>query len=249
MAINLDIAIITMGSSSFQTGQFFRQIKKLFGIKSPDPFSRVSFSQEGEDLILSRFMEPREKGWYVDVGAHHPKRYSNTYLFYLKGWSGLNIDAMPGSMSEFKRLRPRDINIETAVAEHEHMLTYHVFNVTALNTFDETLAADREKRSQSHIVEKLQVKCRRLDNILDEYLPENQHIDFMSVDAEGMDLEVLRSNDWNRFRPEYLVAECMEPRKLAMDDNPIVAYLKNERYTPVAKCFNSVIFYTQEFSK
>src|SRR4051794_14772116 len=71
-------------------------------------FPKASYSQEGEDMILRRFFEEHGKGFYVDVGAHHPKRFSNTYSFYKQGWSGINIDAMPGSMARFRRVRPRD---------------------------------------------------------------------------------------------------------------------------------------------
>ena len=54
--------------------------------------SLLSFSQEGEDLILNRFLGKKEKGFYVDIGAHDPKRFSNTNIFYERGWTGINID-------------------------------------------------------------------------------------------------------------------------------------------------------------
>ena len=57
-----------------------------------------SYAQEGEDLILYRMIYGKiDKGFYVDVGAHHPKRFSNTYFFYRKGWRGINVEPMPGS--------------------------------------------------------------------------------------------------------------------------------------------------------
>ena len=59
---------------------------------------QYSFSQEGEDLVLARIFEGKKNGFYVDIGAHHPTRFSNTHYFYRRGWSGINIDAMPGSM-------------------------------------------------------------------------------------------------------------------------------------------------------
>lgn len=60
----------------------------------------------------SKSFRKKKIGFYVDVGAHHPMRFSNTYFFYRMGWSGINIDAMPGSMKEFKKYRRRDINLE-----------------------------------------------------------------------------------------------------------------------------------------
>lgn len=76
-----------------------------------------SYAQEGEDMILHRIFERQSVGFYVDVGAHHPFRFSNTYLFYQKGWRGINIDAMPNSMRLFNRFRPRDINLECGISK------------------------------------------------------------------------------------------------------------------------------------
>lgn len=79
-------------------------------------FGVTSYALQGEDLILREMLHSAQKGFYVDVGAHHPFRFSNTYYFYKRGWSGINIDAMPNSMALFKRFRPRDINIECGVS-------------------------------------------------------------------------------------------------------------------------------------
>ena len=88
--------------------QYIRQIRERWF----DIYAKRSYSQEGEDMLLDRFLEDRSVGFYVDVGAHHPKRFSNTYRLYCRGWRGLNIDANPGSMTLFQKLRPRDINVE-----------------------------------------------------------------------------------------------------------------------------------------
>jgi hypothetical protein len=87
-------------------------LKRIIYAYRWDSWQRSSWSQEGEDLILARIFGDKPDGFYVDVGAHHPKRFSNTYYFYRRGWRGINIDAMPGSMLAFNRLRPSDINIE-----------------------------------------------------------------------------------------------------------------------------------------
>ncbi|MFM6346540.1 MAG: hypothetical protein ACKPFK_15520, partial [Dolichospermum sp.] len=91
-------------------------------------YHNISYSQEGEDLILARFFEKEKNGFYVDIGAHHPQRFSNTYYFYLKGWSGINIDAMPGSMKIFDDLRPLDINLEIPISDKSEILTYYEFD-------------------------------------------------------------------------------------------------------------------------
>ena len=79
-------------------------------------YMNPSYSIEGEDRIVRALLwQKHDKGFYVDVGAHHPFRFSNTYLFYTQGWSGINIDATPGSMKAFNKYRPRDINLEVGV--------------------------------------------------------------------------------------------------------------------------------------
>ena len=103
-------------------------------------FAHKSYSQEGEDMILRRIFENQENGFYVDVGAHHPKRFSNTYFFYKHGWKGINIDALPNSMSLFKKLRPRDVNIEQPISDNVESLTYYHFNEPALNGFSKDLS-------------------------------------------------------------------------------------------------------------
>lgn len=96
-------------------------------------------------MVLRRFFEQKKKGFYVDIGAHHPKRFSNTYYFYRIGWSGINIDAMPGSMRLFEKWRPRDVNLEVGVSANESVLEYFVFNEPALNGFSRELSLSRDR--------------------------------------------------------------------------------------------------------
>jgi FkbM family methyltransferase len=168
----------------------------------------ASWSQEGEDLILARHFEGRREGFYVDVGAHHPTRFSNTYRFYQQGWRGINIDAAPGSMAPFRRLRPRDTNLELGVGASRGSSPFHVFNEPALSTFDPELARSRTAANPTYTVEEVvQVPTAPLGEILVRHLPPGTEIDFMTVDVEGHDLEVLASNDWSRYRPELVLAE------------------------------------------
>ena len=211
--------------------------------KTPDHSIRA-FSQEGEDLILHRIFADKKDGFYVDVGAHHPKRYSNTYLFYQKGWHGINIDAMPGSMAPFLRDRSRDINLEVAIACHSgEQRTFHVFDEQTLNTFDEALAISRIGGAYNHkIVCKLLVKTQRLEEVLASQGLKGKTIDFLTVDVEGLDLEVLQSNDWQRFRPSYVLAECYGVPLMELTKDEVAAYLASNGYAPFAKTVNTVIF-------
>ena len=114
-----------------------------------DGYALKSYSQEGEDMILRRLFEKQQTGFYVDVGAHHPKRFSNTYFFYKKGWKGINIDAMPDSMKPFNKIRPRDINIEKPVSDKKQVLTYYAFNEPALNGFSKELSDERKNANNN----------------------------------------------------------------------------------------------------
>jgi FkbM family methyltransferase len=210
-------------------------------MRDPEMQPNLCYGQDGEDLILDRLLERQARGFYVDVGAHHPVRFSNTYLFYKRGWSGINIDAMPGSMKKFKRLRPRDINIECGIAGSAGRLKYHRFNEPALNTFDVAEAQLKNKPPYS-LQDTVEVRVERLEVLLTRYLPVEQKIDFLSVDVEGKDEEVLRSNDWNRYRPRFILAETLRTHMLNLGECPIVQFLRSVGYEPVGKAYNTTFF-------
>ena len=118
---------------------------------------RLSYAQEGEDLVLARILGTNTSpGFFVDVGAHHPTRFSNTYYFYRRGWRGINVDALPGTASLFQRARPRDVTVECGVGAQAGVMTYFVFNEPALNTFSEQ-EAHKKDRHPYHIVNRLQI--------------------------------------------------------------------------------------------
>jgi FkbM family methyltransferase len=204
-------------------------------------FARTCYSQEGEDMILRRALNKRKHGFYVDVGAHHPFRFSNTYMLYKKGWRGINIDAMPGSMRLFDRYRPRDINLETAVAETPGKLIFYLFADPAVNTCDEQQAQE-SLRQGVPLVEKKQLRSRRLEDILDQHLPAATPIDVMSVDVEGLDLQVLKSNDWTRYRPRLLLVERLDLPFPDLLEDELYLYLKEQQYELYARTVNTLFF-------
>ena len=207
-----------------------------------DIYARKSYSHEGEDILLDRFLEGRPSGFYVDVGAHHPRRFSNTYRLYCRGWRGLNIDANPGSMTLFRRLRPRDINVEAAVSSTRQELTYYVFNEPALNTFCKSLALERLNDTYS-IAKEITVWTSPLSQLLDEYVPTGTRIDLMTVDVEGLDYEVLQSNDWALYSPEFILVECLDAVMLEQaNSDPVAQLLFRHDYLIVAKTMNTVFF-------
>jgi FkbM family methyltransferase len=205
-----------------------------------------SYSQEGEDIILNRIFENKANGFYIDVGAHHPKRFSNTFFFYKKGWSGINIDAMPGSMKLFNFQRPRDINIEQAISEKEEVLTYYSFNEPALNGFSKVISDSRNNQDNYHIISSKKIKTSRLDSILNKYMTNND-IDFLSIDVEGLDFQVIRSLDLVKFQPKVILIEILCSDLKSLIKHEITIYLEGLGYTLYAKAVNTVIFKYKDF--
>ena len=215
-------------------------IDKLFR-RDPKMKPNLCYSQNGEDLILNRLLENKEKGFFIDVGAHHPIRFSNTYLFYKKGWSGINIDAMPGSMTKFNKIRPKDINIECGVGLKNDQKTFYQFNETALNTFSKKEALSKNKDGYK-IIKSNFLQVESLENLLDKYMPRNTKIDFLNIDVEGKDEEVLISNNWEKYKPNYILVEILREKYIANPNSSIKKFLKSIGYIPINKIFDTYIF-------
>jgi FkbM family methyltransferase len=216
----------------------------LFGGVPPHP---IYFAQEGEDAVLQRHFEYQPPGFYVDVGAYHPYRFSNTFFFYRLGWRGINIDATPGSMTEFHRLRPRDINIEAAVSDKVETLTSFIFNDGALNTFDPALAAKRDGDHGSRLVQRVPITTVTMAELLSRHLPPGTPINFLSVDVEGLELQVLRSNDWNRYRPSIILAEDFGVNRCRdIDSSETAEFLAAQGYEAFAKTIHTIFYRLNE---
>jgi FkbM family methyltransferase len=222
----------------------YHLFKKPFSTDLKDPCHFIeAYSQQGEDLVVNCILQSNTTGFYVDVGAHHPLRYSNTYLFYQKGWRGINIDPRPGIMAEFARVRPRDINLELGVSNHAGNLTYYIFSDPALNTFDEESAKRCEANGRFKLIKQCAIPTRPLSDILDEYMPSGTTIDLLSIDVEGFDEEVLRSNNWVKYRPRLILAEDVEAFTFEqVIHSKQTKYLKDIGYIPVSKLVHTTVY-------
>ena len=203
-----------------------------------------SYSQEGEDMVLRSFFEgkKRYKGFYIDVGAHHPYRFSNTLFFYKHGWRGINIEPTPNAIKAFNFFRRRDINLNIGISSKKDSLTFYCFNEPALNGFSKEVSEERNKTSDKYeITNEIFIETYPLAEVLDKYLPEQQKIDFLTVDVEGFDLQVLKSNNWNKYKPTYvLVEDRIDFTNLA--NSEVYKYLEEQGYQLVAKTLRTLFF-------
>jgi len=214
---------------------------------SEDLFSSLSYSQEGEDMVLKRLLRGRPPGFYVDVGAHHPMRFSNTHAFYRAGWRGINIDAQPGSMNAFYELRPEDINIEIAVSDTPGRVPFYGFSAPELNGLSPSPCLPGHAAQTFPLIETTFVESVRLSDILHQHVPSGKEIDFLTIDVEGHDLAVLRSNDWERFRPLIILLESHGLSFEAANCCAEVQYVIKQNYIPVAKTFNTIFLTRSDY--
>jgi FkbM family methyltransferase len=210
-----------------------------------DWFGKRSFAQSGEDIIADSELSKKKKGVYVDVGAFHPKLFSNTYLFYKRGWKGVCIEPRPGAREEFAKVRPRDRFVAMGVAAKKDVLEYFEFTDGAASTFSKSQAEKNIKEAGRKLRRKLHVAVMPLADILAGCLAEGEVIDLMSVDVEGMDLEVLESNDWKKWRPKMIICEDLEFDFAKPQKSEVVRYLMGLGYDLVAKTPYSLILTDQ----
>ena len=182
-------------------------------------FTRHSYSQSGEDLLLDKLTGNQAHGFYVDVGAYDPHRLSNTKRFYKRGWRGINVEPNTKRYEKFMRERTRDINVNLGITDvsgtaPQKAMFYEFFPDT-LSTFSEHAAQEYRKKGHP-LVRSMEVSVDTLAHILEQYA-KNTPIDFLSTDTEGFDLTVLKSNDWNRFRPRVICVESSDHADLIMN--------------------------------
>ncbi len=208
--------------------------KKTLGIAD------VTYSQCGEDLILDYFFHHKSEGVYIDVGANDPRLFSNTYYFYKKGWRGIVIEPNSKVLSKYKFTRSRDERIQCAIGERGSF-TFYKFKEDALNTMSEEVARSYEKMGHK-ILSKETVPSVPLSDI---FKSRNlKHVDLLSVDTEGQNFEVLQTNDWETFRPTFVLVETAEYDK--PDDESLEGkfnlYMEKVGYKKVANTPMNTIY-------
>jgi FkbM family methyltransferase len=168
----------------------------------------LSYTPNYEDVLLRRCFRNVERGFYVDIGAHHPTNASVTRWFYDQGWSGINIEPGEG-IEALRNERSRDVNLEIAVADFEGEATFWVHTGNAgTSTLSESVPDVVSMKAGE--IQPRTVRVTTLPTILDKYA-NGQHIHFLKIDAEGAEEAIVRTSDWKRHRPEVVLIESTEP--------------------------------------
>lgn len=192
----------------------------------------ISFSKAGDDIQLMKLINNSAPGAYVDIGSWHPINASNTYYFYLRNWKGICIDPNPELKLLYKQFRPKDNFINAGIGESETSLEYYMLEESSMNTFSHDFL--KKHQLESKTIKKINVPLYSLKEILDTNLDKNDRLDFFDIDVEGFDLEVLKTNDWNIYRPKVIVIES--DISLQNDiSSEIVKYLELQNYRLIGK--------------
>jgi FkbM family methyltransferase len=209
------------------------KLRLLLGIRNDTDF----YSQGGEDAIASLIfinVLPVKNGFYIDIGSYHPFKHSNSHLLFKAGWRGMNIDPRPGSKELFDRHRKGDINIEAGIGEANGKMSYYMIGENStMNSFS------KENLKQLGLLDNvkrtLDVPVYTLNTILEQH-PSVKTIDYLNIDAEGYEMEVLSGIDFAKIPPSVISIEQNNVFSL-MDviESPVAQFLSGKGYIPLAK--------------
>lgn len=213
--------------------QVRKLIRSLIGIKSETDY----FSQAGEDAIVSKlfnYVLPVERGTYVDIGAYHPFKHSNTYILYRSGWRGVNVDPNPVCKALFDKHRPDDLNVSAGVGAENSTMTYYILGEdSTMNSFSRE---NLEKLGLLDSVKRtIEVPVLTLDSIFEKYAS-TAKVDYLNIDAEGYEMEILSRLGSCPTRPDVISLEQNGVRSLKdVLDSEACRFLASHDYSPVAK--------------
>lgn len=169
---------------------------------------KLSYSQNLEDYHLSLAFAGQATGTYVDIGAGHPIADNVSFWFYERGWQGVVVEPQSKLAALYPRLRPRDIAVagllgrECAVADFHVVDRLHGLSTTVEGVAQAAQAFDVQYQTIRTPMTTLAKLCETHDL---------GTIDFLKIDVEGAEGDVLFGGDWDRFRPKVIVAEAVTP--------------------------------------
>ena len=191
----------------------------------------------GEDVAVRLIFHVlgKRRFSYIDVGANDPYMYSNTGLFYLEGCRGINVEPNPDMYKVLLRGRPEDINLNFGVGVKRDVLPYYMFKSHGANTFSETNAQKWESKHNER-PEILRIPVVPLNEIIEAHA-NSVWPDFLQIDVEGWDYDILESCDFSRNTPIVICCECEEDGVMKMD-----SLLDQKGFRPVHRTTNNSVY-------
>jgi FkbM family methyltransferase len=202
-----------------------------------------SYSQSGEDVIVNMifgFLGVKQPS-YLDIGAWLPQAGNNTYLSYTRGGRGVLVEPNVAMIPELKAARPGDtvLNVGIGVTGQKEA-DYYCMTVDQWNTFDKEEAELRAAKSQARIVKVVKMPLVTINKVIEEHF-RGKAPDFISIDVEGLDVAIMQTLDFQRFRPKVICAETLVPLGFNMDP-AMTKFLAQQGYEARAVTFPNTIY-------
>lgn len=212
-------------------------------------FKKTSYSQCGEDILIEYVFTLRgiEKPTYLDVGANHPYYLSNTAKFYEKGCRGINIDANPTLIQLFQERRSGDINLNVGISDTEGELDFYIMEDNTLSTFSKE-ECDSMVANGKILAETRKIKLTTVDKILDENF-NGKFPDFLTIDAEGLDFQILKSLNFENSFPKVICVEAAEYSSIGAGERrgELIDFLVEKGYYEYANTNLNAIMVRKDF--
>ena len=201
----------------------YRRVRDAYSYRAGQ--RRGSFSQHGEDhFIFKRFMQKRS-GFYVDVGASHPYRLSNTYLLYQNGWRGVTVEPIPLLGHLHRKWRPEDTLVPKAIGLAAGRLEFKEMLPSVLSTLDAETARAYVADGRAQLLRTYNIDVITLGQLFRDYAAQ-QRVDFLSIDMEGLDASIITSCQFDKIRPSVICIEANEKTDRAR----MLAYFETQKY-------------------
>lgn len=206
--------------------------------------SNQSFSQCGEDLILKFAFHSLGvfHPTYLDIGAHHPSKLSNTALFYKSGSRGVNVEPNPQLFREFQAKRTRDINLNIGVSSSNGRLDFYIMNIPELSTFSEVAAREYITKQFVSIERIVRVDVVAINELMKEHQPEGG-FDLLSIDVEGLDKSIIESIDFSIYRPMAICVETVDFVSGCKTADEMSTIMNDNGYFTYADTFVNTIYF------
>jgi len=189
---------------------------------------KICYSQFGEDITAANALRNVDQGFYVDVGAHHPLRLSNTAELHIRGWQGINVEPRAEGIRLFEQFRPHAINLRMAIHNEADKVTLYKFRGARINTILPDRAATLKEVKEPAGEEV--VPALSLNELFEEHVPEGVRVNYLSIDIEGYDTEAILGFDIGRFQPDVVCVEIHSFDVLKLGEHPIVRHLTDNGY-------------------